>query len=134
MPVDTNLTVEPPEQSGGFLANPLGLVSGIMGIRGQAIQQQNEQLQGGILQQNLDVLQRQVAARAKYGQIMAHASTLEAGNQAALADPDVAPFAGEWIAQNRAGLASLQEYENAAQTGATSGLQVIAKAAGAAAS
>ncbi len=40
MPVDTNLTVEPNEQSGGLMANPLGTVSDIVGLRGQLLQQQ----------------------------------------------------------------------------------------------
>jgi hypothetical protein len=126
VPIDTDLTVPQPEQSNA-LSNPLGLISGVMGIRGQAIEQQNQQLQGGILQQQQSLIQKQMYARQKFGEILAAAPTLDAGMSTASQDKDVAPYVTQEYGQMREGMLANQQLQNEVQTGATSGYDNLLK-------
>jgi hypothetical protein len=83
MPINTDLTVNQPAQ-GGFLANPLGLVGEVVGIKGQLLQQQGAA-------QSIAIQQQTMNAHTKAGQIIANSppGDFAAMTSALQSDPDV---------------------------------------------
>jgi len=121
MPVDLDLTprnVGGP--SGGMMANPLGLVEGIVGMRGQLLQQQQ--------------LQQEIQGRQAVGSAVSNAvksgATLDQALDSVFSDPQAAAWGGPAYASYREGMLANQQLQNAQQSAAQSGLDVIYKGIG----
>ncbi len=133
MPFNTDLTVPQGEYSPGLTTNPLGLANSVMDLQSRALQQQQQGLDIQKSQLGLGLLQKELNARTIFGQTMANAKTAEDGLKSAYANPDLAPYIGEWANQVRQGLLTTQQYENESLKGTQSGFETVLKAAAAAA-
>lgn len=91
------MPVDPSIELAGTTQNPLATI-------GQFATIQNALNQNRLFQQTFN-------ARQKAGQIMAAAPDQESGYAALLKDPDVAPFAGEMINQNRQAMQTLADIQ-----------------------
>lgn len=116
--LDLDLSPRPTDSG---VANPLGIISGVTSLQTQLLQQQ-------MLRQQTQLFQQQMAARARFGQIVATAPDTETGLANAAKDPLVAPYAGEWIGQYRSSLLADQQYQNEQQKGAMEGVNAVRSA------
>ncbi len=119
--VDTNLS---PDYGSGQQSNPLGMVSTVMWLRNLQLEQQQRQ-------QQLFLFNQQLQARQRFGQIVATSPDLETGLANAAKDPQVAPYAGEWVGQYRSSLLADQQFQNERQHGAMEGVAAVKGAIGA---
>lgn len=99
----------PPAPAG----NPLSMISNFAEVQGQ-------------LNQN-KLFAQTYAARQKAGQIMSTAPDVETGIQQMLADPQVAPFAGETISAMRQAQQTLIATQGEQQKQASTGLEALLK-------
>lgn len=109
-PLVSGSTLPPASATG---SNPLGMIGDFASV--QAQMNQNK------------LFAQTYKARQKAGQIMASAPNIDAGIQGMLADPDVAPFAGETISAMRQAQQTLVATQGEQQTQAQSGLAALLK-------